>query len=228
MFSVVKFVSVEILLLVISIRADYNEVRVAFFNSPNSSKFLAFPLDSVVDILTHKDFDANRKTVLYIHGYRQNLASPSLILVIEAFIKRKTHNILALDWSAYSDGNYITNAVPNLIQIGRMLGRAVYFLIINNPMDMKQLHGEEFSISSELNENSLPPVVGHSLGAQLAGYFGSWVIAFSRGTMKIGRITALDPAKPMFYTKLAFLPTHLTYRDAYVRQDKHRESRIFV
>ena len=39
----------------------------------------------------------------------------------------------------------------------------------------------------------------------------------SRGTMKIGRITALDPAKPMFYTRLAFLPTHLSYRDADVR-----------
>ena len=110
-------ISAALVLLRVATKADFREVKVAFFNSPNSSKFLVFPLDDVIEIMNHEDFDADRKTVLYIHGYRQSLASPSLILVVDAFLKRQTHNILVLDWSAYAYGNYITNAVPNLIQV---------------------------------------------------------------------------------------------------------------
>jgi len=39
-------------------------------------------------------------------------------------------------------------------------------------------------------------IIGHSLGAHIAGYAGEKLIALNRG--KLGRISALDPAQPLF------------------------------
>lgn len=52
----------------------------------------------------------------------------------------------------------------------------------------------------------------------MAGYVGRWVIALSRGNMKLKRITALDPAGPMFYhvQNVLFLPIPLSFFDAEV------------
>lgn len=106
-----------LILLRFTVKADFSDVKVAFYYSPTSAKYELFSLDAVDQIFTRKAFNASKKTVLYIHGYQQNLSSATNILMVEAFIKRRTHNILALDWSAYASGNYITNAVPNLIQV---------------------------------------------------------------------------------------------------------------
>ena len=39
-------------------------------------------------------------------------------------------------------------------------------------------------------------IVGHSLGAHIGGYAGEKLISLNQG--KLGRITALDPAQPLF------------------------------
>lgn len=39
-------------------------------------------------------------------------------------------------------------------------------------------------------------IIGHSLGAHIAGYAGEKLISLDNG--KLGRITALDPAQPLF------------------------------
>ena len=39
-------------------------------------------------------------------------------------------------------------------------------------------------------------IIGHSLGAHIAGYTGEKLIDLEQG--KLGRITALDPAQPLF------------------------------
>lgn len=59
-------------------------------------------------------------------------------------------------------------------------------------------------------------VIGHSLGGQMSGYIGRWIIALSRNRFHLSRISALDPAKPLFYTNFIFLPMSLSSRDAQV------------
>lgn len=39
-------------------------------------------------------------------------------------------------------------------------------------------------------------IIGHSLGAHIAGYAGEAII--TRGLGKLGRISGLDPAEPLF------------------------------
>lgn len=50
----------------------------------------------------------------------------------------------------------------------------------------------------------------------MSGYIGRWIIALSRKRFLLRRITALDPAKPMFYTNYIYLPICLSARDASV------------
>lgn len=49
-------------------------------------------------------------------------------------------------------------------------------------------------------------IVGHSLGAQMAGLIGRHAYRKSEGETKIARITGLDPAFPAFYPSIAAKP----------------------
>ena len=47
-------------------------------------------------------------------------------------------------------------------------------------------------------------LVGHSLGAHLVGFLGKQVQKLGLG--KVARITALDPARPLFSSKVSLIP----------------------
>lgn len=65
----------------------------------------------------HPKFDAEKKTVLYIHGYLEAPSQESVNVIVAAYLKRNDHNILVMDWSELSDGNYLFDAVPNAKQV---------------------------------------------------------------------------------------------------------------
>jgi len=137
--------------------------------------------------------------------------------VVEAYLTRANHQIFVLNWSHYSDGNYALNAINNLIKIGAMMGSFFYTWFTNKVFNVTMLHIVGNSFTNELLRVSLSfylPLTCHSLGGQLSGYIGRSVTTLSANTLKIKRITALDPAKPLFFTKLSFLPRHLSPSDA--------------
>lgn len=142
---------------------------------------MVFDLDDTVSLLEHPDYDENRKTVFYGFGYTEKFTSESAQMVVTAFIERNDHNILVIDWSKYSGGHYIMDAIPNSFQVGELLGRKI--------IDM---NNEGFKID-------MIHLIGHSLGGQLMGFTGRSVKANSGDTLQIERITALDPAGPVFY-----------------------------
>lgn len=76
-----------------------------------------FELDESRAILSHNDFDNNKKTVLYVHGYVEAPSHQSVHVIVDAYIKRGDHNILVLDWSELADGNFFMDAVPNIKQV---------------------------------------------------------------------------------------------------------------
>lgn len=97
--------------------ADFEEVQIVFFYGPNISDYKLYSVASIAEIANNKAFDKELKTVLYIHGFRENFKSESVETVVKAFIKKNDHNILVLDWSVYAKGNYVLYAVPNLIKV---------------------------------------------------------------------------------------------------------------
>lgn len=78
-------------------------------------------MDEARYLLNHTDFDNNKKTVLYMHGYVEAPQHDSVRTIVEAYIKRGDHNILVLDWSQLADGNYLIDAVQNIKHVRTFL-----------------------------------------------------------------------------------------------------------
>lgn len=119
--------------------------------------------------------------MIYAFGYTEKFTSQSTQMVVNSFISRDDHNILIVEWSEYSRGSYIFEAIPNSYKVGEILGKVL--------LNMKAL---SFNLESFY-------LVGHSLGGQLVGFMGRSYYNNSNKTEKIQRITALDPAGPVFY-----------------------------
>ena len=70
-------------------------------------------------------------------------------------------------------------AAGNAIEVGKHVGKLFSELIREKGLDPKKIH-----------------IVGHSLGSHVAAHIGRQIQESGLG--KVGRITALDPAKPWF------------------------------
>ncbi len=94
-------------------------------------------------------------------------------------------NVIAVDWGGGSARLYSQSAAN-----ARLVGLEVAALI-NYLIEYKNARAEDFHI------------IGHSLGAHIGGYAGEKLIEMHRG--RLGRITALDPAQPLFENMPTFV-----------------------
>lgn len=136
---------------------------------PTFSVNQVYDLEKANDILRHPKFDANRKTVLYVHGYIESPASESIHVIVNAYLKRNDHNIIILDWSKLADGNYLLDAVPNAKELGPKISEVLLGL---------------FNVGLKLDKFHL---VGHSLGGQMSGIIGRYVIKKSNKRITLPR-----------------------------------------
>ncbi|XP_052357956.1 lipase member H-like isoform X2 [Oncorhynchus keta] len=120
-------------------------------------------------------FNLSLPTAFVIHGYRPTRPPPFWVdHVVQLLSEQEDMNILVVDWNrGAANLNYFT-AVTNTRQAA------------NN------LTGFILNMQAEGAPLSSVHLIGSSLGAHLAGFVG----ANLKG--KIGRITGLDPAGPMF------------------------------
>lgn len=116
-FKPFRFISVVCFSGSFEASSSYDEVNIIFFYGPSISELEYFSLTSIDQVSSHENFNSKFPTALYIHGYRENFTSESVQTVVKAFLSKKTHNVLVLNWSVYANGNYVTNAVPNLIKV---------------------------------------------------------------------------------------------------------------
>ncbi|XP_012538316.1 lipase member H [Monomorium pharaonis] len=134
---------------------------------------IAYPITAPEDMLTM--LDKNKQTIFYIFGYLQNLENDNVRLITKALCYGRTDNVILLDWSKYSKGLYMT-VFQNAEKIGTLFAKSIQKLK-ESDLDVSKIY-----------------IIGHSLGAHIAGFVGKCNKDF-----KIPRITALDPANPMFY-----------------------------
>ncbi|KAK6299594.1 hypothetical protein J4Q44_G00296270, partial [Coregonus suidteri] len=120
-------------------------------------------------------FNLSLPTAFVIHGYRPTGAPPVWVdHIVHLLSEQEDMNVLVVDWNrGAANLNYFT-AVANTRQAA------------NN------LTGFILNMQAEGAPLSSVHLIGLSLGAHLAGFVG----ANLKG--KIGRITGLDPAGPMF------------------------------
>ncbi|CAH1118944.1 unnamed protein product [Phaedon cochleariae] len=121
-------------------------------------------------------FNATRKTKFITHGWMSSGSSETCMNIKEGFLNRSDVNVFIMDWSLVAD--VIVYPVPAAATrpISVYLAEFVNYLIEYVGVDPIDVH-----------------FVGHSLGAHISGFAGRQIRAG-----KIGRITGLDPALPLF------------------------------
>jgi hypothetical protein len=59
--------------------------------------------------------------------------------IIKAYIERGAHNILVIEWSKYSGGNYYFQAIPNARTVGNLVGKQLW-LMKRQGFDLDNFH----------------------------------------------------------------------------------------
>lgn len=122
-------------------------------------------------------FEPQKKTTIIVHGFTQSYPKTTWLRKIRGLFEVHSlvgrHNLIIMDWGVASHGSYA--------QVAAMVSGMGSFLS-NFIMKLIDLGADRMSIH----------VIGHSLGAHLAGFAGK------RIRPRLGRITALDPAGPCF------------------------------
>ncbi|CAD7079407.1 unnamed protein product [Hermetia illucens] len=165
-----------------------------------------FPLSNAVDILSSPNFDQSKKTVIYIHGNNEDQTSVSVKTVVSAYLQRDDYNIIALDWKEDASGEYLLNAVANVMRLGDTLSKVI--------ADM---------IAAGLNRDRLH-LVGYSLGGQMVGRIGAGLKRRSSRKLVLRRITALDPSFTGFYGPFT---SHITKDDAQFVDIIHTDAYLY-
>ncbi|XP_037931825.1 lipase member H-like [Teleopsis dalmanni] len=135
------------------------------------------------------NYNPEHRTKIIIHGWRSSYERTPNPPVRNAYLATGDYNVISVDWSFYAHSVY-TQAVKRVPEVGKIVADFVDLLNENFGLDFDQL-----------------VVIGHSLGAHIAGYCGKNVL---RG--KIGAIVGSDPALPLYFYPLN--STHLSRTDA--------------
>ncbi|KAK3592298.1 hypothetical protein CHS0354_030440 [Potamilus streckersoni] len=123
--------------------------------------------------LHSSNFIAARPTRFIIHGFLQHGQVKWIKDMTDEFLKKEDCNVIAVDWG---DGAWLpyTRAVANTRIVGAEIALLINFLVQGEETLFQRIH-----------------LIGHSLGAHVAGYVGERIHG-------LGRITGLDPAAPNF------------------------------
>ncbi|XP_015759009.1 PREDICTED: inactive pancreatic lipase-related protein 1-like [Acropora digitifera] len=156
------------------------EIGTTFHLFTRQNKQTAQNLDDATEgTLKASNFRNSRRTIFVVHGFLENINNRWVKPMKDALLEKENCNVILVDWSkgASNPFNYL-QAAGNTRLVGRQISVLIKFLISygnNGPGSADSFY-----------------IVGFSLGAQTAGYAGSYLKA--RYNLMLDRITGLDPA----------------------------------
>ena len=118
-------------------------------------------------------FNTTHKVRIIIHGYTQSGGSAWVLKMVKELLKREEQNVFVVDWSpGASILNLYDLAAGNTRLVGVQVAELVDVLSSKFAVNVTDVH-----------------IIGHSLGAQTAGFAGESLV--TRGKT-VGRITGAD------------------------------------
>lgn len=149
----------------------------------NALKFYLYTRKNVkkpilLDTTNLDKIDPNKKVVFQIHGWLCSSRDAGMPEMKTAYLFRYDYNVIIVDWSVLTTNTY-PDSVCSIPQAAQLLGHFICKMHTLRNVKIESIH-----------------VVGHSLGAHLAGVTGQVVRQVCGKTL--GRITGLDPAGPYF------------------------------
>nr|NP_001298535.1 lipase member I-like precursor [Papilio polytes]BAM20555.1 vitellogenin [Papilio polytes] len=150
---------------------------------------LIVPLDFPRPLIDKSCINTSRVTKFFISGFNRNVTGEESVAVLSAYIKRGDVNVLYLDWAEEA----------KIGGLGTILG---YIKAASNTQEV----GFRFAAALlNLRDGGLEftkvHLVGHSLGAQIAGITGNTLR--DQGYI-LQRATCLDPARPLYSGLISF------------------------
>lgn len=121
-------------------------------------------------------FNFDNPTRFVIHGWMGGYDQTMPTMVTEAWLRRGSYNIVAVDWRNARTIDYI-DAKWKVRNAGQLIAAFILCLHERHDLALNTLH-----------------VIGFSLGAHVAGYVGKFV-----GDRRIETIIGLDPAHPLYH-----------------------------
>lgn len=159
------------------------DFRHAFIGTSLRVKLLLYTRENVscgvrmshTDLSASPQFNTSRPTTFVIHGFRPTGSPPVWISELtQLLLERHDMNLILVDWNRGAANVNYFKAKENTIKAGVNL-TALVKVLQHNGVSLSSIH-----------------IIGVSLGAHIAGFIGA------NFNSSIGRITALDPAGPLF------------------------------
>ncbi|XP_037707383.1 phospholipase A1 VesT1.02-like [Drosophila subpulchrella] len=140
-------------------------------HNPTEGKEIRADASSIED----SHFDKNHGTRFVIHGWKGRYTDSMNVKITKAWLSKGYYNVIVVNWDRSQSVDYVSSvrAVPGA---GTKVGEMIEYLYQHHDMSLESLE-----------------VIGHSLGAHVAGYAGKHV-----GDKRVHTIVGLDPAMPLF------------------------------
>ncbi|RWR98506.1 pancreatic triacylglycerol lipase-like protein, partial [Dinothrombium tinctorium] len=174
---------------------DNIDVTYSLYTAENKFKPDILRANMTREDIANTHFDPKKPSKFIIHGYGGSFDDMEWMGDIKDLFMNlvpEEFNIFGVDWSKGAGTIVYMQAVANTRVVGALTAHFINKLIQFTNADLKDLH-----------------IIGHSLGAHVAGIVGKSV-----KPTKIRRITGLDSAGPDFYKdnpKSRLDPTDATY-----------------